>query len=717
LKKLLVLTLVLVLSVFILSGCINPPVCGDGICAAGEDSYSCPQDCGATNIGYLDVTVTNINSGDVISNAYVTVTVDEVEGCGYNVDAESTTSITDEYGVAYFKLLPRDYAIGVWAEGYKQVDPNFTCVTISAGNGYGVSIAMEKDYSKPACQGLLGTYEMSVGETLEVEGAGDYNGKNLIIELSDIIQYGSQEGYGAKWALKDDGTLLKYAQMIPPALLADEFGSEYFNTRVNFESVCWDNGEPKAVISTSSTIEIRDNQVFPYDSTQTTNPQWKAYIGSTENGITGLKASNAWAYNQAKTESSTSKFMLETNGTLAIANGAHSITYLGNNDAEYKATIGGESFSITDTTGNVRSIPLIISLNQGINTLEISGKYYTLAIDTNFNKIRYWKETAQVTNPWGNPSGTPGVDYFDITYADKQVNTFAPVEFEVDFDSNTRAIYYFTADETTGQFWLLFKGQQWFSSIGGGVFFDGTTMDNSGSTNYNYVPYYWPDQSTFNGVTNSGFSRAPNEGDSYEFVALWQIVDSSNGANVYQSTATGLLVNSTNGKIRIPQADAEVKSPEWTVSLNEYATSDSARLRQAYTSYGTRINVTNGYASIYFVENQRMFSVGLAGPQIEGVTQQSISPNGDSTLSTLQISEGANYDEYLSVISIAKLQNIADGISPGEILLNIKSRDFSYNIDFGTPIPFNEQREITFMGKQYKIIESSATKIVLEEVQ
>jgi len=714
LKKILILSLILVLSIFILAGCVTPPVCGNGICEAGENSSNCPADCG-TELGYLDVSVSDANTGLALGGATVFVYPDEVPGCGISVDAKPTTSETDGEGMAYFKLAPGDYAIDAWASGYKLTDPNFICITVNAGENYGASIILEKDLSKVPCQGLPGTTEMSPGETIEVDGVGDYNGEKLTIELTDIVAWGAFQGYGAKWTLMDDGIALKIAQMLPPALLADHFGSQYFNTRVEFESVCWKNDEPYAVVSILEPLEIRNNQVFPYNSSQTTNPQWKASFSTNQNGITGIQVKNNWSYIQTKTEQSNSKLVLGEGDSIEI-DGRNFLAYFsGENNKEYKSTIGGENLFITDTKGVMRDIPLVISLEQGTNEIEISGNIYTIDINTAIDAARFWfAPVSGIADPWGNPPGTKNVDYTDRGYDNDTVRISSHIQFIIDSDTNMHARYHIGADETTGQFWLLLAGQQWFEAKGTNIFFNGTTMDNNISTSYNQVPYYWPDQSTYNVLENAGFTIAPTSGDNYEFVALWSSTNQSKATEIYQSTEAGLLVNSTNGKTRISQADVEVRGNGWT--LNEYSTNPTTRLLQAYTEYGTRFLVNQGVVAIYSVENQRNFGVGLSAQSLGGITLQPISTDGSTTMHRLKTSTGTDYNASLVLESAAVLQDIADGVYPGEIVLKIQANDFSYNIDFTNPIIPGEEREIFFMGKTYKIIEATMTKLILEEV-
>ena len=78
------------------------------------------------------------------------------------------------------------------------------------------------------------SYEsLLAGNSITVPGDGAYLGKDLTLQLVDLLQTGSgAKPYQTKWGLSDSGAVIKYIQATPPFDLKDEFGSSYFTTSV-----------------------------------------------------------------------------------------------------------------------------------------------------------------------------------------------------------------------------------------------------------------------------------------------------------------------------------------------------------------------------------------------------------------------------------------------------------------------------------------------------
>lgn len=107
---------ILAVLLVMLSGCVVPPVCGDGLCEEGENSYNCPQDCGFPPVqSKLTVIVSDADSGEPIPFAKVIVSGECEVGkpCGTAVMKE-----TDKMGEATFNLNAGRYTISVSKEGY-----------------------------------------------------------------------------------------------------------------------------------------------------------------------------------------------------------------------------------------------------------------------------------------------------------------------------------------------------------------------------------------------------------------------------------------------------------------------------------------------------------------------------------------------------------------------------------------------------------------------
>ncbi|MBT4870085.1 MAG: S-layer protein [Candidatus Diapherotrites archaeon] len=498
--------------------------------------------------------------------------------------------------------------------------------------------------------------ELAVGETVEVAGVGDYEGKTLTVKLIDLVATGGgTTAYQAKWALLDGETVLKYVQQTPAYELKDEFGTEYFTESV-YVSAAGENvaaGTYTATVRTGSQrIEIRNNAVFPYDSTKTTNPEWKAYVNTASNKITSVQIKNNWAYNQTKTETTNAKFALAPGESVMLPSDYAKVEYKGpQTKAMAKAMVGGDSFLVTDSKGIQRTIPMVINLGQGTNTFEIAGSTYLLDVNTAATgyvdgAVRYWKKPASVVaEPWNNPTGTSGADYYTSGYTTKDVNAENAIGFEVDADWKSGNVdYYFGGDETTGQYWLFLAAQVFdldskSDTIQNELKFVGTdvdqNVDNGGSvvTTGGFAAdlnYYLPDSSTYNVLTVEAYDRdtnvetagqvltgdfVPSAGNTLQYTSAWVLTDgstysantapASSDVNFFVNNQDGLLINSQDNKTKSATATAQAVSGDWTVSLDEHSTSAASKLMNSVTKYGTEVSVASGVATILMPEETR----------------------------------------------------------------------------------------------------------------
>jgi len=502
------------------------------------------------------------------------------------------------------------------------------------------------------------TYE--VGQSLEVDGVGTYAGKKLTLSLDAMTLIGTAQNYKAQWSLKDGTTVLSTKETSAPAEIRDLFGTSYFTTSVYMSAAGLNASANKyyATIRTGSArVEIRNGEVFPYDSTNTTNPEWKAYIDSTGtalNGSTGrilsIQVKNNWSRTQNKTETNNSKFVLGANDSVMLPNDYAKFTFKGMQTKPMaKAMIGGSNVTITDSKGIAREIPLVISLGTGTNTFTIAGKTYLADVNNAGihgvnGAIRYSVKGASTapTDIWG----TQPADYGTVGYTTKDVNTANAVGFEIDPDWKSGNVdYYLAADEATSQYWLLLAAQVFdldskSDTIQNEVVFAGTEVDQNANNGAKAlaasVPnvdlsYYLPDQSTYNVLTaeatnartngsgsvlmgaaadaNGDIFRSPSDGDTYQYVSFWGFNEGSTSApvtsdvNLFINNQTGYLVSSTDNKTRIADADKEVKALAF--SLDEYTTATASKLVSAVTNFGTTVSVASGVATIMMPEEVR----------------------------------------------------------------------------------------------------------------
>ncbi|MCX6804268.1 MAG: hypothetical protein NTY48_06935, partial [Candidatus Diapherotrites archaeon] len=519
--------------------------------------------------------------------------------------------------------------------------------------------------------------DLAVGESIEVDGTGVYAGKKLSITLVDLTSAGTgSQTYKAKWSLKDGTTVLKYYEATPAYDLKDAFGTEYFQTSVYVSSAGQSvtlNKYTATIRTGTSRLEIRNGEVFPYIS-GVTNPQWKAYITGSGTGVNGsdgvikyIQVKNNWSYLQTRTEQANSKFVLKAGGSIMLPDDYAKVQYNGWQDKSMaKATIGGDSVTITDSKGVLRTIPMVISLSQGTNTFQIDGKTYLMDVNTTDSAAlangantgasgaaRYWAKPLSTIsgNPWDSAAtGTNGTDRFDLGYTTKDVNTGTVVSFTVDTDWKSGAVkYFFGGDESTSQYWLFLAAQTFdldskSDTIMDELRFAGTEIDQNAANGVSFygsanmdLNYYFPDVATYNVLTaernpnvdvpmgtisdtNGTGSRTgvqqgkfptPTEGDTLQYVSEWQFnsrstaTSATTDVNFWINNSSGTLVNLADNKTRatIANASAEVNYASW--ALDEYSSAVAAKLLSGITDYGTTVAVASGVATIMMPEEAR----------------------------------------------------------------------------------------------------------------
>ncbi|MFA6269381.1 MAG: S-layer protein [archaeon] len=578
--------------------------------------------------------------------------------------------------------------------------------------------------------------ELKVGEAVTVDGVGSYAGKKLTIKLVNLVQVGTGTAlFQPKWVLMDGETALKYVQKAPSYDLKDEFGSEYFTTSI-YVSAAGQNLSDSSLTATvrmgNSRLEIRDNQVFPYSSADTTNPEWKAYITTAGGKVTNISIKNNWAYDQAKSSSSTQKLVLGAGESILMKDYAK-FTFNGlQTKPMAKATVGGNNLTITDTKGILRTIPMVISLGSGTNEVTIDGKPFVIDVNTATNTARYWtisRSSSATTDPWGTTTAAPSGST-DVIYTAVDVNTDTAIGFTVDADwknSTTGKVnYYLGADEAHGNFYLFLAVQRFdmdddgdtISGTSAELAFDGTEVDqnlSNGITSYGGVRadlnYYLPDVTTYNvltaeannntaamgttseSATGSAF-RSPSEGDTYQYVAAFTFNEGSEGVtttdiNAFVMTSDSMLVDSSNNKTRATVFDNEVEYANW--SLNEYTTAASTKLMKGVTNYGTDVSVAGGVATISmpnqarkveaYVGSQDTVSSSVGGEKLLAVTVGTKKTTASGTEITVDSITGATAGKTIVPVgNIVKLDTaMANGksIIVGGFMVNTAAKNLT----------------------------------------
>ncbi|MCX6800883.1 MAG: hypothetical protein NTZ73_01725 [Candidatus Diapherotrites archaeon] len=745
------LGIVLLVAVIILfSGCIQPPVCGNERCEIGENQDNCSADCSSQSPPSVQIFEPEINGLVVTQNGVAQPncgSFDETYCANYSAGPDQNGTIFNgpiafEWGDGSVSCswFPAEHQYAQAGEYTISVSAKNTCtetiggatriVRISSGScGNSICEAEETPQTCSDDCSIIspGVYELNIGDKIFVEGGGNFAGEILSITFIDVVQPGTGPNmpYQGKWTLKNNYTLLKIVQKAPGTYLNDEFGSNYFNRnpKIYVEEVAFNLQTEKyfAKVRITSGIEIRTDQVFPYDPAQTTNPEWTGHANTVLEGnkvkLLSIEIMNNWSYDQPTNESSTQKIVLAKNQSIKLPLDYGHITYEGlqGENPEVTETIGGNTLKITDTFGIQREVPLVIQLGFGLNEIMISGTPFVVYLakleNTEKDVARYWpysRTAAAIPDPWKNPPA----GYNDISYSNKSV-TKTTLSFWVNTTSMSPK-YALGVDKTTGQAWLLLSSQSFRvkSASRSGILEVGSTCIPSATPDQR--PYYLPDLTTLNVLTGAGYSIMPSDGDSYEFTSKMTLKDYDNpqGVDFYLGTSDDLLVNSTNNKARCSTADNEAEYIHW--NLNEYTTAASTKLLQGYTTYGTKVTVSEGIGKAYvplYTKVMAHTTVNISNP-IELFLRNKIQ---DSNQFIWDISSNDVYSEKIMLEATARNQTIANGFYPGEVVLSIGKNGIEYYVTFNQPADIGT--EINFMGKNYRIAEIGLGRVFLEEVQ
>ncbi len=216
-KNILFVLILASIAVIALSGCIEPTVCGNGICEIGESASSCPTDCqlAVCPDGECQPPETTATcpqdckeaTGGLKLTVFDSQTMQPIQGAVVEITMASYNEVinTDSNGLAIFKnLIPGSYFIEVRKQGY-QTDLPSAPILVSAGGERLASIILNP---------LLNRF--CEGETIKgLEGTGSYAGQEISVKLAAITQPASSESYAARFDLYDSKGILVDSQTVP----------------------------------------------------------------------------------------------------------------------------------------------------------------------------------------------------------------------------------------------------------------------------------------------------------------------------------------------------------------------------------------------------------------------------------------------------------------------------------------------------------------------
>jgi len=468
------------------------------------------------------------------------------------------------------------------------------------------------------------------GQSVTVNGASNYAGKQLTVVLSNI--YVTQSGtatYNATWDLMDGTTTVKEVNVSSTGSydLKDQFGSSYFTDSVYVTNVAQDvvaNKYYASIRTGTDRLEIKNNDVFPYNSAVNgVNKLWNANIIAAGSTIKSIQIVN----NRAEWQKSDMTTINAAEGRYGpVAMGA-SFNIPGMDYLKYeflgleskpmsRVVIGNEQVIIADTKGIERTIPFIIQLNKGQNNLTVGGKDITVDVNETDKGIRVWnRNVSDVTTVYSSADST---SYFtDMNVADGNV-----VKLQVSSDwknSDSGYVDYVPAANMSTHKYYLFLDAQSFDvygttdTINNELTFVGTV-----DTNTSVRPgFYLPDKQTYNFVDGNlqledgngqhfGLSTnsASNEGDNYVKEAVFTfnegvgIVTTVKDVNAYVDTSVGSLINTQDNKNKLYNSNEVTSGYGAAVHINENTTAAAARLLGFGTVYGSTVSAANQVLTI-----------------------------------------------------------------------------------------------------------------------
>ncbi|MDD3083695.1 MAG: S-layer protein [Candidatus ainarchaeum sp.] len=482
--------------------------------------------------------------------------------------------------------------------------------------------------------------DVQVGQTLTVAPASNYEGKELVIELVDLVQTGSgttQNTYEAKWALKVDGSIVKYVQKAPTTTynLKDEFGSGYFTDDIYVTAAGLNlvaNTYTATVRMGNDRIELRNGYGFPYTGTNSVDQDapWKVVFEKSGNQLTKIALTNQWKYDKLTgSETETSKYVLKVGEEVVLPNDFAKVSFLGLEDKIIKDVevgavdgINNGGIKYYDAKGTEINVPFYVQFDLDENrprSVTIGSQEYTFWADyaaagnLEYIKGDYSSAENQTGATWNDDITTAG------GYTTKTLVTGTPINIDLGAKTSTGAVdymsYLLVVDNTSDQAVLVLNTQKFDiydkakSPTLASLVFDDTNATGTGTEPTYYVPNT---QEFLDVITNK--SIATYNSDTYMASKLTYTDNNGDTATLYiRAGEDGSVWNYEAIKDETtkygPTKDAN--HTKWTSAIRD----GSDYLLEGMTTDGTLIVSDNSVFTISVPEEQRLVQAYLGSDE------------------------------------------------------------------------------------------------------
>ena len=154
--------------------------------------------------------------------------------------------------------------------------------------------------------------------------------------------------------------------------------------------------------------------------------------------------------------------------------------------------------------------------------------------------------------------------------------------------------------------------------------------------------------------------------------------------------------------------------------LNHTTQSDALRLLKGITEYGviSEIESNEFYFRIPTTKSVYTTTALKYSAPMDNMGQSLDLNQNVTTGSNVVLYRNNTQVETLNYAGTVKLQTIADGFNPGNVLLKVDTQGISYVIEFEEPILFgtNTGQVVDIAGNTYNVVEATLTKLILEPI-